>query len=155
MSPENVSSNTTGGRMFRHLDLLNLFLQRAALACARAEGGARRFAAITASLLAVTMSLPANAEDDAGTVAKGRSLVEANCSRCHAIGKDDASHHPDAPPFRVVVTRYPPDNLAEALAEGIVSGHPDMPVFVFQPNEIEAIIAYLNTLGSVPQTPGN
>ena len=99
------------------------------------------------------MSFAASADDDAGTVAKGRSLVEANCSRCHAIGKDDTSHHPEAPPFRVVVTRYPPDNIAEALAEGIVSGHPDMPEFVFQPTEIGAIIAYLNTLGPPPAAP--
>jgi hypothetical protein len=46
----------------------------------------------------------------------------------------------------VVVTRYPPENLAEALAEGIVSGHPDMPEFVFEPAEIEAILAYLGAL---------
>jgi cytochrome c len=45
-----------------------------------------------------------------------------------------------------VVKRYPPDNLAEALAEGINSGHPDMPEFVFQPPEIEAIVTYLGTL---------
>jgi hypothetical protein len=42
----------------------------------------------------------------------------------------------------VVVTRYPPQDLAEALAEG----HPDMPEFVFQPTEIEALVAYLNKL---------
>jgi cytochrome c len=57
----------------------------------------------------------------------------------------DVSQHPEAPPFRVVVTRYPRDNLSEALAEGIVSGHPDMPVS--RPAaEIEAIVAYLNSL---------
>jgi mono/diheme cytochrome c family protein len=44
------------------------------------------------------------------------------------------------------VTLYPPESLAEALAEGIVSGHPDMPEFVFKPPEIEAIIAYLDSL---------
>jgi cytochrome c len=88
----------------------------------------------------------ARAESDATKIAKGRAIVEANCARCHAIGMDDTSHHEEAPPFRVVVTRYPPENLAEALAEGIVSGHPDMPEFVFQPPEIDAILAYLNTL---------
>jgi cytochrome c len=141
--------------MFRHFDLLNLYLRRAAPVCARGAKSARTLAPITASLLAVTMSFAANADDDAGTVAKGRSLVEANCSRCHAIGKDDTSHHPEAPPFRVVVTRYPPDNIAEALAEGIVSGHPDMPEFVFQPTEIGAIIAYLNTLAPAPAAPAS
>ena len=92
----------------------------------------------------------ARAESDATKIARGRAIVEANCARCHAIGMDDTSHHEEAPPFRVVVTRYPPENLAEALAEGIVSGHPDMPEFVFQPPEIDAILAYLDTL--VPPT---
>jgi cytochrome c len=89
------------------------------------------------------------AETDA--VAKGRAIIEANCARCHAIGMEDSSHHEEAPPFRVVVTRYPPEDLAEALAEGIVSGHPDMPEFVFQPAEIEAILAYLGTLMRAPE----
>jgi hypothetical protein len=45
-----------------------------------------------------------------------------------------------------VVQRYPIENLAEALAEGIVSGHPDMPVIVFEPADIEAFLAYLDHL---------
>lgn len=76
----------------------------------------------------------------------GRAIAKENCSRCHAIGIDDNSAHENAPPFRLVVERYPSEDLAEALAEGIVSGHPDMPVFVFQPPQIEGFIAYLDTL---------
>jgi hypothetical protein len=34
------------------------------------------------------------------------------------------------------------ENLAEWLAEGIVFGHPDMPIFEFSPQEVEAILAY-------------
>ena len=90
---------------------------------------------------------------DAHSAAKGLEILNANCGRCHATGEDDASKHAEAPPFRVVVTRYPPENLAEALAEGIVSGHPDMPEFVFQPAEIEAILAYLGTLVPAPAGP--
>ena len=100
------------------------------------------------SLAASTACALAGAETYQSNVDKGRALLEANCVRCHAIGKEDASQHPEALPFRVVVTRYPPDNLAEAMAEGIVSGHPDMPVFVFQPPEIEAIVAYLGSLAA-------
>jgi mono/diheme cytochrome c family protein len=85
--------------------------------------------------------------------ARGRVILETNCSRCHAIGMEDQSRHEEAPPFRVVVTRYPPENLAEALAEGIVSGHPDMPEFVFEPAEIEAILAYLGTLTPPEESP--
>jgi cytochrome c len=77
---------------------------------------------------------------------KGEILITKNCARCHAIGATGESTHKEAPPFRQVVTRYPLENLAEALAEGIVSGHPDMPEFVFQPDEIDAILAFLGKL---------
>ncbi len=83
-----------------------------------------------------------------GLSGKGEVLVTKNCVRCHAIGATGESTHKEAPPFRQVVTRYPLENLAEALAEGIVSGHPDMPEFVFPPEEIDAILAYLGKLKS-------
>jgi cytochrome c len=51
-----------------------------------------------------------------------------------------------APPFRELPKRYPVDHLAEALAEGIVTGHPAMPEFTFTPREIEALLSYLSTL---------
>jgi mono/diheme cytochrome c family protein len=79
----------------------------------------------------------------------GKAILEKKCARCHAIGRTGQSHHPQAPPFRDVVTRYPVEDLAEALAEGIVSGHPDMPEFVFQPDEITAILGYLDSLKRV------
>lgn len=91
-------------------------------------------------------SPPAPAMTAAEAVAKGQALLEENCARCHSVGAVGASPHKEAPPFRVVVSRYPPDNLAEALAEGLVSGHPDMPEFVFEADEVGAITAYLNSL---------
>ena len=95
----------------------------------------------------------ARAEDDEDAVSKGRALAAAKCARCHAIGRDDKSTHPAAPPFRAVVERYPPEYLAEALAEGIVSGHPDMPVFVLEPAEIDAFLAYLEELREAQKSP--
>ncbi len=79
-------------------------------------------------------------------VNKGKVLVEQNCSRCHAIGKEGDSPHPQAPPLRTLSRKYPIEDLAESLAEGIVSGHPDMPVFVFNPHAVEAIIQYLQSI---------
>lgn len=93
------------------------------------------------------IAAPARAETQADFVAAGLALAQANCGRCHALGMTDESPHKDAPPFRLVAERYPSENLAEALAEGIVSGHPDMPVYVFRPDEIEAFLAYLDSLG--------
>ena len=79
-------------------------------------------------------------------VNKGEVLVKQNCSRCHAIGKEGDSPHPQAPPFRTLSRKYPIEDITKSLAEGIVSGHPDMPVFVFDPNDVEAIVQYLESI---------
>jgi hypothetical protein len=44
-------------------------------------------------------------------------------------------------------SRYPVENLAEALAEGIVTGHSAMPEFTFKPDEIDALLTYIASLG--------
>lgn len=85
--------------------------------------------------------------------AKGEVLVRENCARCHAIGKEGDSPHKDAPPFRTLSQKYPVADLAEALAEGIVSGHPDMPIFVFSPQDVAAIIDYLESVQDQPSPP--
>lgn len=79
-------------------------------------------------------------------VDKGREALDTRCSRCHAIGLEGESPHAEAPPFREVVKRYPPESLEESLAEGITSGHPDMPEFVLAPDEIAGVVTYLHTL---------
>ena len=85
--------------------------------------------------------------------AKGEALVKENCARCHAIGKEGDSPHPEAPPFRTLSSKYPVEDLAELLAEGIVSGHPDMPIFVFSPHDVAAIIDYLQSIQDAPAQP--
>lgn len=79
-------------------------------------------------------------------VERGRALVEANCSRCHALEPGQQSPHGEAPPFGTLSERYPLDALEEAFVEGISTGHPDMPEFTATPGQIEAIIAYIGTL---------
>ena len=63
---------------------------------------------------------------------------------CHRQGGQQP--HPEAPPFRTLSSRYPIEDLAELLAEGIVSGHPDMPIFVFSPHDVDAVIDYLKSI---------
>lgn len=77
---------------------------------------------------------------------QGHALLRANCARCHAIDEASLSTDAKAPPFREVVKKYSPRDLEEALAEGIVTGHNNMPVFSFTPEEAAAIVAYLDTL---------
>lgn len=86
------------------------------------------------------------AKDDDSPVANGYTLVRKNCARCHAIGPAGESPLPKAPPFRSVVKRYDPVTLQEPLAEGIVTGHNNMPDFAFSPEDVAAIIAYLQSL---------
>ena len=96
--------------------------------------------------LALLAAVGAGAQTPPSTVARGERLVVAACGGCHAVGRDDASPMAAAPPLRTLFGAYPPAHLAEALAEGIVTGHEDMPPFRFAPDEIEAIIAYLDRL---------
>jgi mono/diheme cytochrome c family protein len=78
-------------------------------------------------------------------VPAGRALAEQRCATCHAVGATGASPRPNAPAMRDLRNRYPVDQLAESLAEGIVTGHPDMPAFTFDRAEIEAFLAYLRS----------
>jgi mono/diheme cytochrome c family protein len=84
---------------------------------------------------------------DAGSIEKlGETLLASRCARCHAIGRTGTSPHPDAPLFRARSRRYAIEGLAEALAEGLSVGHADMPEFVFDSDEVGAILAYLRSI---------
>jgi mono/diheme cytochrome c family protein len=77
---------------------------------------------------------------------RGRVIAERECARCHAVGPTGQSPHGKAPPFRELPKRYPVEHLAEALVEGIVVGHGDMPEFLFEPDDVDAILAYMASL---------
>jgi cytochrome c len=85
---------------------------------------------------------------------RGHSLLAAHCSRCHSIERTRTSPHREAPPFQALGQKYPVDWLGEALGEGLSTGHPDMPEFVFQPEEINAILAYLQSIQLPKTLPG-
>ena len=81
-----------------------------------------------------------------GRVQRGQVFAQTNCSQCHAIGRVGDSPIPEAPPFRTLNTRYPIEDLAEAFAEGITTGHPSMPQFQLDPAQINDLLAYLNSI---------
>lgn len=97
-------------------------------------------------LLTIVFILAAQQTYAEDLVSQGKALIELNCASCHAISKADKSPHPDAPAFRTLSDRYPIDALAEAFAEGIYVGHPDMPEFQATPDQIDAILAYINSV---------
>ena len=98
---------------------------------------------IALSSLAVC-NAPAAAQDGSA-VAAGRELARKLCAGCHAISRDDNSKLPKAPPFRVIAQRYSVWSLQESLAEGIVTGHAAMPQFVFNPDQIDQLLTYMDT----------
>jgi mono/diheme cytochrome c family protein len=77
---------------------------------------------------------------------QGKRLALTYCARCHAIDKVSPSPLKIAPPFRTLHERYPVEMLEEALAEGIVTGHPTMPQFSFDADQVGNFIAFLKTL---------
>ncbi len=84
--------------------------------------------------------------EDRAAVAEGRQIAEARCGACHATGRTGTSPRDGAPPFRDLHSRYPVDDLAESLAEGIVTGHPEMPEQSLSAEDVTALIAYLKSL---------
>jgi cytochrome c len=67
---------------------------------------------------------------------RGKTFALTNCARCHSIDRVTQSPLKIAPPFRSLHNRYPVETLAEALAEGINTGHPTMPEFQLEPDQI-------------------
>jgi mono/diheme cytochrome c family protein len=102
--------------------------------------------AVALFVLGVLASAGAGAQSIDGNDELGLAFVEANCSRCHAVGPAGDSPVAAAPPFRDLGRFYPVEALAEALAEGIVTGHPEMPEFVLEPDQIADVIAYLRSI---------
>lgn len=119
-------------------------IQRTAneLRCRRTLSAVKMLAA--QFLLVVGSSAPALAADE--TIEEGAALVQMYCSDCHAIGKTGDSPLAYAPRFRELHLRYDVEDLSEALVEGIVTAHPEMPQFEFDPDQAWAIIAYLKSL---------
>ena len=96
-------------------------------------------AGILIVICSVLPCLAANAE-------QGKRLALTYCSRCHATDKVSPSPLKIAPPFRTLHERYPVGMLEESLAEGIITGHPTMPQFRFDGDQIGDFIAFLKTL---------
>jgi len=101
---------------------------------------------VVAILMAATATPVRSADALSPAEQRGLVLLRADCSRCHAIGLVGNSPLKIAPPFRTLHERYPVEDLEEPLAEGIITGHPTMPEFRFDPGQVGDIIAYLKSL---------
>jgi cytochrome c len=77
---------------------------------------------------------------------RGLTFVRVHCAQCHAVDAVSESPLTIAPPFRKLHRKYPIENLRGPLSEGIVVGHPTMPQFRLEPDQVGDVIAYLKTL---------
>jgi cytochrome c len=80
---------------------------------------------------------------------RGRSLAVGMCGCCHAVDAAGDSPHLAAPPFRVLGRSLDLARFSQRLREGILTGHPDMPMFRFNGDDAAAFTAYLRSI----QTP--
>jgi mono/diheme cytochrome c family protein len=101
-------------------------------------------AVLLQTLLALSLLAPALAASPSEE--RGKTFALNNCARCHSIDRVTQSSLKIAPPFRNLHKRYPVETLAESLAEGIQTGHPTMPEFRLDPDQIHDLLSYLKTL---------
>ena len=97
-------------------------------------------------VLALLVMLCAIASAHAQSVQRGLNYLRANCARCHAIDKVSESPLKLAPPFRTLHLKYPVESLQESFAEGIRTGHDNMPEFRLDGDQVGDVIAYFKTL---------
>ena len=101
---------------------------------------------VLAILALLAAASPSIGQSDAARLKRAETLLARHCGGCHAVGRVGASKHRLAVPLRELSRNYAVDSLQEALAEGLISGHPDMPEFKFAPDDVGAIIDYLKSI---------
>jgi mono/diheme cytochrome c family protein len=99
--------------------------------------------------------VPAPADDTASVtpaaaaspdVEAGRAMAEKQCGTCHAVGASGESRVSQAPAFRQLAAQHPGDQLRVIVAEGIATGHPSMPRWIFTDEEVSQLLAYIRSL---------
>ena len=98
------------------------------------------------SLPLLLLLLAGSANGQGSPERRGRDLAEQMCASCHAVGRDGASPHADAPEFRALDRRIDLDSFMDRLREGLLSGHPDMPTFRFGREDARAFVLYIRSI---------
>ena len=115
----------------------------ARLAPKSSMSGQLRKAALALAVFVVATGV---ARAQGGLVDLGRDLVQQLCATCHAIGSAERSPVPIAPAFRHIEPRVDLSEMSQRLQEGIIGGHPEMPVFKLTALEARAVVSYLRSI---------
>ena len=79
-------------------------------------------------------------------IREGQALAERNCSGCHAIGAQGRSTNGKASEFRNLSRLYTLLALREPITRGIAAPHDQMPQFVLSDEQVDTIVAFINSL---------
>ncbi len=106
----------------------------------------KRLTILAAPLLLAACVTERDANALSESAAKGEAFAAANCAGCHALD-DGVSPHPDAPSLRRAAHRLPDWAVEASFERGVQVGHSmQMPVFVFEDDDIANLLAYLEAL---------
>ncbi len=101
---------------------------------------------ITVVTIALVMSLTSGVSQAESAQERGNVIAQGLCSRCHAIEKTGDSPLPAAPSFRSLDARTDLSKLARRIREGLLTGHEDMPMFRFDRDDADAMVAYIRSI---------
>jgi mono/diheme cytochrome c family protein len=103
---------------------------------------------LIAGLILLCFPAFSDAAGSAKLTARGKTILQEKCGRCHAIEVVGESPLKIAPPMRDIYARFAPRELQEELLEGKVSRHKEMPQIEFSHEDVNAILAYLYALSA-------
>ena len=104
---------------------------------------ARIITLVAAALLMSQVSETCQAET---AQQRGKVIAQGLCSRCHAIETTGESPLPAAPRFRSLDGRTDLNKLAQRIRGGLLTGHEDMPMFRFDRDDADAMVAYIRSI---------
>ena len=103
---------------------------------------------LRAAMICLAVLVPGAARAEGGLAGFGQDIAQRLCASCHAIGQAERSPLAIAPAFRHIEFRVDLSEMTQKLQEGIIGGHPEMPVFKLTEPEARALVAYMRSIQS-------
>lgn len=102
-----------------------------------------RLLTVTAAAFVVVLAVGVPPAMAAGNAEAGHALARVWCSSCHLVDQSEQALD-TAPPFATIANRNPADR--RWLRGWLIQPHPPMPNFNLSRQEIDDIVAYLDSL---------
>lgn len=102
--------------------------------------------AATALTLVTSMSVVSTGAN--ADAARGKALVQRECTSCHAVEPGGKSPNPKAPTFSAITNE--PSATPYSLRVFLQTTHNTMPNFIIEPDDIDDIVSYIVSLKQKP-----